>query len=151
MKFDPRRITIELGRRHWNEKLILELTKLGDRLFDFLAEGLRNRRWKDRETANALFLLGNLVREACSSRKAEVLEFALDAAGDDRQEVRDSAVRVATSLGRLAQRFPIAGITRTRFEVRTRVRRALELGLGAEAMDCALKFLKDEASQGSDH
>lgn len=145
MKLDPRRITIELGRRQWNDKLVLELMKLGGRLFDFLAEGLRDRRWKGRETANALFLLGNLVREACSSRKAEVLEFALDAAGDERQEVRDSAVRVATSLARLAQRFPRAGITRTRAEVRTRVGRALELGLGAEANDCAQKFLKGEA------
>jgi hypothetical protein len=91
--------------------------------------------WAGRETANALFLLGNLVREFCARRKSEALELALESMDVDREEVRDSAVHLAIHLSILAQRFPQLGIKRTQAEVRQRVAQALAAGLGAEAKE----------------
>jgi hypothetical protein len=139
---DRKWINIELQRKHWPEKLLLDLTKLGDPLFDYLSGGLVEHRWNTRVTANALFLLGNLVRQACHGRKQELLDLALPLLDDDRKEVRDAATRVVVTLLRLAERISKAGIRRSDVSIERRLARALAAGVSPETLAYAEHFLQ---------
>jgi hypothetical protein len=127
----------------------LEVEKMGDTAFDWLAQEVRCGHLKPAETVRGLRLLSRLTRQFCVRRKGELLDIVLALAidPDTDQEVRSVAANIAvwsvSSAKRLAN--PVAAFGRLPRAVQNEavpvVQRALELGLTPDMETFAKEFL----------